>query len=192
MLRRIRECNRKLNAEIQELDRQIKAKYEPYREVLGRLSEIPGVQDRTCEDLMLRLVLTCQSFSRQRICVHGRRCARATMRVQVKKEWQDQQGQQVSQGCADRGCMGSITHERHVLQRTVRQACRTQGREEGAPRRGTLHPKGHTLYALHRCEIPRLRRDVCSREDREETQGLPQDGAEEARLRGGPYKKKED
>ncbi len=62
MLRRIRECNRKLNAEIQELDRQIKARYEPYREVLGRLSKIPGVQDRTCEDLIAEIGLDMSIF----------------------------------------------------------------------------------------------------------------------------------
>ena len=62
MLRRISECNGKLNAEIEELDRQIKAKYEPYREVLGRLSEIPGVQDRTCEDLIAEIGLDMSIF----------------------------------------------------------------------------------------------------------------------------------
>ena len=62
MLQQIRECNSKLTAEIDELDKHIKGLLEPYSEIIERLSEIPGIQDRTCEDLIAEIGLDMSQF----------------------------------------------------------------------------------------------------------------------------------
>jgi len=62
MLQQIRGCNRKLTAEIDELDKHIKGLLEPYSEIVERLSEIPGIQDRTCEDLIAEIGLDMSQF----------------------------------------------------------------------------------------------------------------------------------
>jgi len=62
MLQQIRECNRKLTTEIDELDRHIKGILEPYSEIIERLSEIPGIQDRTCEDLIAEIGFDMSQF----------------------------------------------------------------------------------------------------------------------------------
>lgn len=62
MLQKIRECNRKLTVEIAEIDRHIKDILEPYFEIIERLSEIPGIQDRTCEDLIAEIGLDMGNF----------------------------------------------------------------------------------------------------------------------------------
>ena len=49
MLQKIRSCNMRLTEEITEMDRHIKEILFPYREIIARLSEIPGVQNRTSE-----------------------------------------------------------------------------------------------------------------------------------------------
>lgn len=62
MLQKIRSCNRLLTVEIAELDRHIKEILSPYHEVIERLSEIPGVQNRTCEDLIAEIGLDMGCF----------------------------------------------------------------------------------------------------------------------------------
>lgn len=62
MLQKIRECNKKLSVEIAELDRHVKSILEPYSEVIDRLNEIPGIQDRTCEDLIAEIGLDMGNF----------------------------------------------------------------------------------------------------------------------------------
>ena len=62
MLQKIRECNRKLSVEIAELDQHVKSILEPYSEVIERLNEIPGIQDRTCEDLIAEIGLDMGNF----------------------------------------------------------------------------------------------------------------------------------
>ena len=62
MLQKIRECNRKLSVEIAELDQHVKSILEPYSEVIERLNEIPGIQNRTCEDLIAEIGLDMGNF----------------------------------------------------------------------------------------------------------------------------------
>lgn len=62
MLQKIRECNKKLTVEITELDQHVKSILEPYSEIIGRLNEIPGIQDRTCEDLIAEIGLDMGNF----------------------------------------------------------------------------------------------------------------------------------
>ena len=62
MLQKIRECNRKLSVEIAELDQHVKSILEPYSEVIERLNEIPGIQDRTCEELIAEIGLDMGNF----------------------------------------------------------------------------------------------------------------------------------
>ncbi len=64
LLQRIRECNRKLTVEIAELDRRIKEIVAPYAEVLERLDEIPGLHDRTLEDLIAEIGLDMTVYPR--------------------------------------------------------------------------------------------------------------------------------
>jgi hypothetical protein len=52
MRQKIRSGNRRLTEEIAEMDRHIKEILSPYVDVIARLSEIPGVQNRTCEELI--------------------------------------------------------------------------------------------------------------------------------------------
>ena len=62
MLQKIRECNRKLSVEIAELDQHVKSILEPYSEVIERLNEIPGIQNRTCEELIAEIGLDMGNF----------------------------------------------------------------------------------------------------------------------------------
>lgn len=64
LLQRIRECNRKLTVEIAELDRRIKEIVAPYAEVMERLDEIPGLHDRTLEDLIAEIGLDMTVYPR--------------------------------------------------------------------------------------------------------------------------------
>ena len=62
MLQQIRDCNVKLESEIKEMDSHIKAILAPYSDAIDRLSEIPGIQDRTCEDLIAEIGLDMSQF----------------------------------------------------------------------------------------------------------------------------------
>lgn len=62
MLQCIRECNRKLTSEIEELDGRIEAVLSPYREIVDRLCEIPGVDNRTCEEIIAEIGLDMTVF----------------------------------------------------------------------------------------------------------------------------------
>lgn len=62
MLQRIRECNRKLTAEVAELDKRIKAFLAPFGEIVERLCEIPGVENRTCEEIIAEIGLDMTQF----------------------------------------------------------------------------------------------------------------------------------
>lgn len=62
MLQKIRGCNKKLSVEIAELDQHVKSILEPYSEIIERLNEIPGIQDRTCEDLIAEIGLDMGNF----------------------------------------------------------------------------------------------------------------------------------
>lgn len=65
LLQRIRECYRKLTVEIAELDRRIKEIVAPYAEVMERLDEIPGLHDRTLEDLIAEIGLDMTAWDTQ-------------------------------------------------------------------------------------------------------------------------------
>ena len=62
MLQKIRSCNMRLTEEITEMDRHIKEILSPYREIIARLSEIPGVQNRTCKELIAEIGLDMGNF----------------------------------------------------------------------------------------------------------------------------------
>ena len=62
MLQKIRSCNRRLTEEITEMDRHTKEILSPYEDVIARLSEIPGVQNRTCEELIAEIGLDMGNF----------------------------------------------------------------------------------------------------------------------------------
>lgn len=62
MLRKIRACNRQLTLGISEMDRHIREILTPYSSVVERLSEIPGVRDRTCEELIAEIGLDMGNF----------------------------------------------------------------------------------------------------------------------------------
>lgn len=62
MLQQIRECNKKLQERIDELDKRIKAIMEPYSWMVEKLCEIPGIQDRVCEDLIAEIGLDMGNF----------------------------------------------------------------------------------------------------------------------------------
>lgn len=62
MLQQIRSCNDSLTAKIDVLSQSIKQILEPYAEVIGRLNKIPGVQDRTCEDIIAEIGLDMSNF----------------------------------------------------------------------------------------------------------------------------------
>lgn len=62
MLQRMRSCNESLLAEIKELDGHIASILAPYSEVMGRLNEIPGIQNRVCEDLIAEIGLDMSVF----------------------------------------------------------------------------------------------------------------------------------
>lgn len=62
MLQRIRDCNLKLKEEIAELDSRIKAILAPFSEPMERLREIPGVEGRTCEEIIAEIGLDMSQF----------------------------------------------------------------------------------------------------------------------------------
>ncbi len=62
MLRRIRECNRKLSVEIGELNKRIKEITAPFSEPVGRLCEMPGIDTRTCEEIIAEIGLDMSQF----------------------------------------------------------------------------------------------------------------------------------
>lgn len=75
MLQRIRECNRKLTVEITELDRRIKEIVAPCAEVMERLDEIPGLHDRTLEDLIAEIGLDMTVYPRaESLCKWAAMC----------------------------------------------------------------------------------------------------------------------
>lgn len=62
MLQQIRKCYKQLQERTAELDRRIKEILEPYSEIVEKLREIPGVQDRTCEDLIAEIEFDMGTF----------------------------------------------------------------------------------------------------------------------------------
>ena len=54
--------NKKLQERIDELDKRIKAIMEPYSWMVEKLCEIPGIQDRVCEDLIAEIGLDMGNF----------------------------------------------------------------------------------------------------------------------------------
>ena len=62
MLQRIRECNRKLTVEIDELNKRIKEITKPFIEPIERLCEIPGIDTRTCEEIIAEVGLDMSQF----------------------------------------------------------------------------------------------------------------------------------
>jgi len=75
MLLRIKEYNRKLTAEVAELDRRIKEIVAPCGEVMVRLSEIPGLQNRTLEDLIAEIGLDMPVYpSAESLCKWATMC----------------------------------------------------------------------------------------------------------------------
>ena len=62
LLQQIRECNKDLQKRISELDAQIKDRLAPYSEVMDRLCEIPGIQNRVCEELIAEIGLDMSVF----------------------------------------------------------------------------------------------------------------------------------
>lgn len=62
MLQQIRACNCSLQSKIDELDKCIRNRYEPYRDIIDRLNKIPGIQNRTCEDLIAEIGLDMSVF----------------------------------------------------------------------------------------------------------------------------------
>ena len=62
MLQQIRECNKKLQERIDELDKRIKTIMEPYSWMVEKLCEIPDIQDRVCEDLIAEIGLEMGNF----------------------------------------------------------------------------------------------------------------------------------
>ena len=75
MLRRIRECNRKLTSEIAEFDRRVKETLAPYGEVMERLAEIPGLHDRSLEDLIAEIGLDMSVYhSAESLCKWAAMC----------------------------------------------------------------------------------------------------------------------
>jgi transposase len=62
MLQCIRECNRKLNMDIAELDFRIKTILAPFSEVVERLDEIPGLGGRTTEEVIAEIGLDMSQF----------------------------------------------------------------------------------------------------------------------------------
>ena len=62
MLKRIRECNRKLSVEIDELNKRIKEITAPFSEPMERLCEMPGIDTRTCEEIIAEIGLDMSQF----------------------------------------------------------------------------------------------------------------------------------
>lgn len=62
VLQEIRQCNTSLSEYIKEMDRRIKQILSPYSDIIERLSEIPGIKDRTCEDLIAEIGLDMGNF----------------------------------------------------------------------------------------------------------------------------------
>lgn len=62
MLQRIRECKRKLTLEIEELNKRIEEITAPFREVTVRLCEMPGIDTRTCEEIIAEIGLDMSQF----------------------------------------------------------------------------------------------------------------------------------
>lgn len=62
ILQQVRDCNRHIEEKITEMDSHIKSILSPYSETINRLNEIPGIQDRTCEDLIAEIGLDMGNF----------------------------------------------------------------------------------------------------------------------------------
>ena len=62
MLKRIRECNRKLTVEVDELNKRIKEITAPFSEPMERLCEMPGIDTRTCEEIIAEIGLDMSQF----------------------------------------------------------------------------------------------------------------------------------
>ena len=85
MLQQIRECNKKLQERIDELDKRIKAIMEPYSWMVEKLCEIPDIQDRVCEDLIAEIGLEMGNFPTSAHLCPGQECVRATTRAQERR-----------------------------------------------------------------------------------------------------------
>lgn len=62
MLSKIRECNASLIGDILDFDKRIKEVLSPYHDTIERLCEIPGIQNRVCEDLVAEIGLDMSNF----------------------------------------------------------------------------------------------------------------------------------
>lgn len=62
MLQLIRGSNKDIRRRITEMDAKIKSFLTPYSEVIERLNEIPGIQNRTCEDLIAEIGIDMSTF----------------------------------------------------------------------------------------------------------------------------------
>lgn len=62
MLGKIRECNASLKEDILDFDKRIKDVLSPYHDAIERMCEIPGIQNRVCEDLVAEIGLDMSNF----------------------------------------------------------------------------------------------------------------------------------
>lgn len=62
MLGKIRECNASLKEDILDFDKRIKDVLSSYHDAIERMCEIPGIQNRVCEDLVAEIGLDMSNF----------------------------------------------------------------------------------------------------------------------------------
>ena len=113
MLQQIRECNKKLQERIDELDKRIKTIMEPYSWMVEKLCEIPDIQDRVCEDLIAEIGLEMGNFpTSAHLCFWAETCSGNNESSGKKK--------------GGRTCHGD-KHVRTVLVEAAWAASRTKG-----------------------------------------------------------------
>lgn len=86
MLGKIRECNASLKEYILDFDKRIKDVLSSYHDAIERMCEIPGIQNRVCEDFVAEIGLDMSNFQHPHICVLGQECVQRTTRVQVRRK----------------------------------------------------------------------------------------------------------
>lgn len=80
--------------------------------------------------------------------------------------------------------MGRVTDERDILRRKIQPVGRQEGRQESPDCRRSLHVDRHIPNPLHRRAVQGPWRQIRARQNGKETERLPQERAEKARIRG--------
>ena len=126
---------------IDELSERIKALLAPYDNAVERLKEIPGLSTKVVEDLIAEIGLDMEVFPTEKNLASWAGMSPGNNESAGKKKLPHQPRKQAGQVDNDGSRLGRDKDKRHILQRTIPQGGRPQGKEAGFDSSGTFDPE---------------------------------------------------